>query len=189
MTLSGPEPDRRLGSAPPVLPDGVAKPLPSRPSLLIAVADRRIEHSAHGRGSRVRLPGHRQLLQIPGVALHRVQVARVGRRREQSHLVRSCPLTNGRRLVVACPVPDQIDPLVGGIFRPNVLQILQPVRRMLRPIEPTEQALVEHVQREEGVDRPEGCTRQGSARGAVEGTTSLRRAGSTGLGRSRPPRG
>ncbi len=57
--------------------------------------------------------------------------------------------------MVALPVPDQIDPLVPRILRPHVFQILQPVRRMLRPIDPTEQPLVKHVQRKQVVDRPE----------------------------------
>ena len=133
------------------LAHGVAEPLPSRLSFLIAIADRRVERLAHGLGGRVRLPGQGQLLEVPGVALHRVQVTRLRGRGGQSHPVRSRPLTYGCRPVVAGPVPDQIDPLVPRILRPHVLQILQPVRRMLRPIDTTEQALVKHIQCEEVV--------------------------------------
>ena len=48
-----------------------------------------------------------------------------------------------------------IDPLVPRMLRPHVLEIPQPVRRMLHPIDPTEQPLVKPIQCEEVVDRPE----------------------------------
>lgn len=50
---------------------------------------------------------------------------------------------------------DQVHPLVRRILRPHLPQVIEPVHRVLRSIGATDEMLVEDVQGQEVVDRPE----------------------------------